>query len=307
MLLKTRFNLFIAIIVAVGFCVFTGNVYESFGQQKLTKKEILEMPVYDLSKLLQLNRMEYSTEKGKVSKYSLTFASSSQIDIMGQIVFTSESLSSEMVHKIAGISGDVISHELSFSKLSLITDSEMTGRISMNTSATIGKVLKVTTGKHGENQKILNLKEFPAIEGSVVPFALSLLEILPDLAEKTVRLKDTWHASHKRKIDSSEGTFNVSEEVDYTFAVIEEKMGFDCMKIETKSTSKITGSGYAQDQEVQISGSETSTGAFYFAYKEGIIIESEEKLTLKMEISVADMVDVMPLWQSGSMTIKYIK
>jgi len=302
MSLKTRFNLFFVIIAAFGLCVFTGYVYDSYAQYK-----IIEMPASDLSKLLQLNQMEYSTEKGKVSKYSIILASSSQIDIMGQIMTTSESLSSEIVHKIAGISGDVISHELSYSKLSLITDNEMTGRISMNTSATIGKVLKVTTGKHGENQKILNLKEFPAIEGSVVPVALNLLEILPDLAKKTVGLKDTWHASHKREIDSFEGTFNISEEIDYTFTVIEEKMGFDCMKIETKSTSKITGSGYVQGQVVPFSGSETSTGAFYFAYKEGIVIESEEKSTLKMEISVPDMIDVMPLWQSGSMTIKYIK
>lgn len=252
-------------------------------------------------------KMGYSRETGKKRNYTLSSKGMSEMDVGGQFIMSTESTSGEIVYSLGKAKSGVLTHELSFAKLSASAENDMTGIISVDASQTIGKVLKMETGLHGENMKILNIKDIPAVPDSPFPLILSAIDILPELSSKPVKINDKWKVSNNRTIDANEGLIKITENIDFEFLGLEEKMGFECMKIVANNSGKMTGSSLMQGQDVQYEGVYQNKATYYFAYDEGLMIEVIIEGAMNMSLSMAALPEPMAIQQTGTVTISYVK
>lgn len=252
--------------------------------------------------------MKYSQVAGMTNKYSITGKGITELDltnIMGQVAYSTESSSGEIVHKIAGYSDGVLKHELSLSRLSMSQESDMQGSSVTDVSQTLNKILNVTTDIFGRDLKILNIKDIPAVPNSPFPVILTTLDILPDLAIEPVKVNDTWKTEHDRTIDANEGLLNTKEQREYKFVGLEEKLGFECMKISGIINSKISGSSVIQGQPVEFSGDIQQSVTYFFAHKEGFFVEVIIENTVTMSLNMADL--LIPMKQTGTTTLSHVK
>ena len=62
--------------------------------------------------------------------------------------------------------------------------------------------------------------------------------------------------------------------------------GMECVRIKTRTNNILQGSKSIMGQEIKINGSGEGTTIWYFAYKEGILVEMtvEEDINLKLNI-----------------------
>lgn len=252
--------------------------------------------------------MKYSQIAGMTNKYTITSKGNTEMDltnIMGQVSYSTESINGEMIYKIAGFSDGVLKHELSFTKFSISLDSDMQGSLILDATQTLNKTLNVTTDIHGRGLKILNIKDIPAIPDNPVPVILTVLDILPDLATEPVKVNDTWKVEHDRTIDANEGLIKITQQIEYKFISLEEKLGFECMKIVGNITGRITGASVMQGQPVDYSGDFKKTATYYFAHNDGFLVEVVNENTMTMNLNMADF--SIPMKQTGSITISFVK
>jgi len=250
--------------------------------------------------------LEYGKDTGKVTTYTITGSGSSTMEVQGQVMGQSESLTGTVTHVVTGESSDIVNHEVSFTKLAVNADSDMGGPTNLDTSPIIGASLKITTGKHGANLKFVNFKDIPSMEGLLPPH-LNLIEILPVLAPSPVNVSDTWKGLREYNIETPNGGITASSEVEYLFAGMEERLGFDCIKITATDNFSMSGSGIARGMSIEFSGYGVNTNTYYFAHKEGILIEFDSQSGVSMSIFVSDMGMTIPMESTGSIKLVYAK
>lgn len=250
--------------------------------------------------------LEYGKETGKVTTYTITGSGSSTMEVQGQVMGQSESLSGTVTHVVTSGSSNILNHELTFSNLSINADGDMAGSLSLDTSPIIGAKLKITTGKQGDKLKFVNFKDIPRMEGLLPPH-LNLIEILPILANYSVNVSDTWKGSREYNIETPDGGIATSSEIDYLFAGMEERLGFDCVKITATDNFSMSGSGIALGMNIEFSGYGVNTNTYYFAHKEGILIEVDSQSLVSMSIILTDMGMTIPMESKGSLKLVYNK
>lgn len=250
--------------------------------------------------------LEYGKEIGKVTTYTITGNGTSTLEFQGQIIDQSESLSGTATHVVTGASSNILDHELTYSKLSINAGSDLTGILTLDLSSIIGVPLKITSGKLGENIKFLNFKDIPSIEVPV-PVHLNLIELLPVLPTDPVNTADTWKGIREHKIETINGELAISSEIDYLFAGIEERLGFECIKITATDNTTVSGTGKSQGMNIEFSGFGINTNTYYFAHKEGILIEFDSQTSISMSVSLLDMGETIPLEGTGTLNLVYVK
>ena len=110
--------------------------------------------------------------------------------------------------------------------------------------------------------------------------------IFQDLPEESIKIGYTW-----TKVD----TVDMSVEGQSAYLILnsnntveakETRNGFDCYKITSTNTGERSSSGETPQGLMSTSGSLAGTGVFYFAPKEGIIIEETSNQKFDGEISI---------------------
>jgi hypothetical protein len=250
--------------------------------------------------------LEYGKDTGKVTTYTITGGSSSTFEMQGQVMGQSVSHSGTVTHVVNGESSNILDHEMVFTTLSINTDSDMSGSASLNVSSLIGMPLKVTSGKKGDNLKFINFKDIPSIE-LPVPMHLTLIELLPVLASVPVNVLDTWKGLREFTIETADGRVSASSETDYVFAGIEERLGFECVKITATDNISVSGTGKTQGMNIDFSGYGVNTNTYYCAQKEGVLIELDSQTGMSMSVTLLDMGMTIPLEGTGSLKLVYEK
>lgn len=250
--------------------------------------------------------LEYGKEKGKVSSYTITGKGSSTMEVQGQVMGQTESLSGTATHVVTGESSNILDHELTFTNLSINSTGDMTGSMNIGVSSIIGVALKVTSGKQGENINFINFKDIPKVEGLLPPH-LSLIELLPIFSPSPVDVSDTWKGIREQNIETPDFKINVHSEIDYLFVGLEERLGFDCVKITATDNYTVSGSSFVQGMSTEFYGNGTNTNTYYFAYKEGNLVEVDIKTGISLDITISAMGMTIPMVSTGSLKFVYNK
>ena len=250
--------------------------------------------------------LEYGIEKGKVSSYTITGNGSSTMEVQGQVMSQTESLTGTATHVVTGESSNILDHELTFTNLSLNYTNDMTGSMEIGVSSIIGVALKVATGRQGADIKFINFEDIPTVEGMIPPH-LNLIELLPILAPSRVNVSDTWKGIREQNIETSNFKIKMHSEIDYLFAGLEQRLGFDCVKITATDNYTMSGSGIANGMDTEFYGYGTNTNTYYFAYKEGILIEVDSQTGINLDITMPAMGMTIPMVGTGSLKFVYNK
>ena len=218
--------------------------------------------------------MEYNQEAGTANKYKFTSNSSQDIDQAGQVFTMTVNAEGEVLHKIGKITGDKITHELSYTSFSVQAQSDVSGTTSINADNVLNIPLLVVTGKSGEDVDLPNYKELPVLSGEPMPAALGLMGMLPELSKDPVTIMDKWTSSLQSiELDLPPANAVLNINTEYTFEGIEKKMGYDCMKITGLAESKVELSFVAEGIDVDMIKTGNSEITAFFAFKEGFFVE----------------------------------
>ncbi|MCH7783090.1 hypothetical protein IID62_08480 [candidate division KSB1 bacterium] len=250
--------------------------------------------------------LEYGIEKGKVSSYTITGYGSSTMEVQGQVMSQTESLTGTATHVVTGESSNILDHELTFTDLSLNSTSDMTGSMNISVSSIVGVALKIATGRQGEDIEFINFDDIPRVEGLIPPH-LNLIELLPILAPSPVNVSDTWKGIREQNIESHDFKMILKSEIDYLFAGIEQRLGFECVKITATDNYTLSGSGIANGMNTEFYGYGTNNNTYYFAYKEGILIELDSRTGINLDITMTAMGMTIPIVGTGTLKFVYNK
>ncbi len=230
--------------------------------------------------------VKYNEDAGKTIAYKMTSSSESEMDMMGQVMGGTTNIEANLLLKTASVQGGKITHELSFTALDYESISDM-GAETPDTEGQLNLPLQLVTGNRGEGLELPNMKDMPMVsENSPMPMAMELLDYLFELPEKAVNVNDKWKSTEIVSFEIADGEMNSETNTDFTFTEIENKSGFDCMKITGTGVSKVTGSMFMQGMDMEFEGEDNFEVTIFFAYKEGIIVDKIIKSNMDMTIDV---------------------
>lgn len=96
-----------------------------------------------------------------------------------------------------------------------------------------------------------------------------------ELPEQTMEVGESWKHTRPDTLNREGFRIVTTPEIEYTIVGTEKMGGYDCLKIETKGTTLLSGSGSQRGMDLEIDGSVKSRGVVFFAPKEGLLIMME--------------------------------
>lgn len=263
----------------------------------------------------KLYELKYQLAKG--TKFTMVSSSevNSVMDQMGTEVLSDSYGEAEDIFVVLSANKKKgLSLEYEFGERSQNIDSAM-GSDSTDFSELVGQ--KVTfvllpNGKVEEYEGFDSLPEITSPGGDELneeTYILGVKTTFPLLPDKPVKFGDTW--TDNQVMDIPQGGNFLKLENDITYTLIEETQmeGFDCLKIEMKGVSRISGDFEQEGMALYIERETISTGTLYFAYKEGMLISGVSESIGEGIIDVPSAGIVIPqtVTSKGSVTVKFEK
>lgn len=263
----------------------------------------------------KLYELKYQMAKG--TKFTMKSA--------GEANSITDQMGTEMIADIYGDAEDIyvvlsadngggLTMELEFGKRSQNVDSTA-GSDSTDFSELLGKKVKFILLPNGKVEGFEGFESLPEImtstgdEMTTETYILGMKTTFPLLPDKPVKFGDSWTDS--QIMDIPQGSSVLRSENNYTYTLIEEteKDGFDCLKIEMKEVSRLSGDFEQGGMPLSIEREGTSSGTYYFAYKEGMFISSDSESLAEGLIIVPSAGLELPqtISSKGTVTVQFEK
>jgi len=214
--------------------------------------------------------LSFTNEKGRNLKYDYSFSIDRIYERSGKKIKNTRKTNAVIDYLIQGSDkeGNIIV-TLSFDLLSIYSknlDREYTG----DTRKSIGVPVIYTLNYRGKVIEVKGIDELPVIPEIGLKGEYDLISLFFQLPERQVKINDTWTGSWTY---SQRNVFNTT----YKLMGVEEKYGYECLKIETSTEEIISGTQQSGNIDMIMSGEAHLEGVIYFAWKEGIIVEKSYK------------------------------
>ena len=150
------------------------------------------------------------------------------------------------------------------------------GQINPDMSSILGENFHLDMTSLGYEE---NLDEAKAIKYSIEGEEQSVVTIFsalfPQLPDYPVKVGDTWKSVDTVYEENSRGDLMLVFHNFNTLVSLENIKGLDCVKVDTKVTGSMSGGGKQEDVTYDYDGEIEGTGTWYFAYKEGLLVEEK--------------------------------
>ncbi len=232
--------------------------------------------------------LQYRMPDDQILKYQASGEVNQNLEVMGQSVDVEINSASVFSVKSKGPKKD--NHQLGITIDSMSTDIiSMEGELSADMSAVIGKSFDMTLSPLG---KELELSGAESIKYDLGPegkrSVKSLFQaIFPDLADRPVKIGDTWTSTDTITEKSENNESIVHLESVNTLKGFETVDGMECVKITAEITGKTEGKTVQQGMDLISEGEMKGTATWYFAYKEGIFVKMITKGSAESTITVS--------------------
>jgi hypothetical protein len=212
-------------------------------------------------------------EKGAL-KYEMTSTFLQSIDMGGQTVDTKSTSMTVMSITSRGTKGDDLLLTVTIDDASVGVDAPGTA-LEPDMSDVIGKSFDMTLSPIGEEK---DLPDSDAIEYDLGPggkrSAISYVQMMfPDLPGRPVKIGESWTTVDGFSEEGGGGDMAISFESVNTLAGLEIVNGMDCAKIDVEYSGTIKGSGAEGPAEWESEGTLEGVSTWYFAFKEGILVQ----------------------------------
>jgi hypothetical protein len=162
------------------------------------------------------------------------------------------------------------------------------GEFSADTDDVAGATFDMTLSALG---KEVDLEGAEAIEYGIGPLGDRSIKAdfegaFPDLAGRPVKIGDSWAASDTVNIDQGNSQIVIVSDGINTLDGYETLDGLECARVLVDVTGTITGEGEQMGAPLVFDGTLTGTETWYFAYKEGVLVEWSADLTSDIMVTV---------------------
>ena len=222
-------------------------------------------------------KLRYAMAKGSSVSYTLTGDTKSHAQMMGQDFTTTSWNFFGITMKVedVGPTGSLTfigTIDTNFAKI----DSPMMKDTARVVTSINGKRVRVTVSPIGKTLTTATIDSIPpspgAQMGGVVNPADIMRRLFIELPENEVGVGESWKQTTPDTTDA--GGFKMISKPDVTYKVLssEKKGGYDCYKITFEGTASQYGTGSRQGMELVVDGTVKTSGTFYFAPKNGILV-----------------------------------
>ena len=254
------------------------------------KKEIWGDPKSGLN-------LTYRMEENQTLKYQVSSEEIQKLDMMGQTMETTSKSGIQFSMQSKGLKENNLLLGITVDTMNINVSGGMAGNITPDLGAVIGKSFQMTLsplGKEGgfSGNEELQYQLGPSGKRNIDS---SFKSIFPDLADKPVKIGDNW----TNTADVSEKAGNIDVHV-ITESVsilqgLETVNGWECVKIETKTTGTIDGSGEQMGNKFTFKGNVKGSSTWYFAYKKGIFVSMKSNTDTEGTVEVTAMGMTIPM------------
>jgi hypothetical protein len=247
--------------------------------------------------------LEYRMQEGKMLKYKNTQDSDQTMEMMGMSIETSSHKALEFSMVPKGGKDDAYEIEITIDAM----DASMTspqGELSADVDAAIGQSFTMTLSRLGKEIDVAGAEAITYSAGPQGERNLSgdFQAVFPDLPEARVGIGDTWTTQDTISADEGGISIRITSESVNTVVGFEPVVGLQCAKVTAEVTGEIKGEGEQQGAQVSFEGTLSGTETWYFAYEEGVLVETSSDIFTNSTIQVTGPQEMtIPMKQKMSM------
>jgi hypothetical protein len=223
--------------------------------------------------------LNYSLNKG--SEITINGSSKMTID-QGPYGSTDIISGSEFMLIITDNKKNNLSVELEYGKSSMDVENA-NGNASTDFFKLVGKKANFIVSSKGKLSDFSGFDKLPEIMTATQEslnedkYKLSIEELFNKLPDKPIKIGDTWAEDRTIEIPSDARKLIAINNTSYKLIEEIKKDGYDCLVIESISTTDLTGEISQQNNDLSVERKTTAKGTIYFAYKIGMIMERSSK------------------------------
>lgn len=253
--------------------------------------------------------LQYRMAEDQVLKYQTSAEQTQDIEVMGQAMSTETTSSSAFTVKSKGLKENNHLLQVTIDSMSIDVSSPQ-GDLSPDLSSVIGKSFEMILSPLG---KELDVSGAASIEYELGPAGTRSVEsnfqaVFPDLAEKPVKVGETWLSTDTITEKSGLGDVVISFESVNTLEGFETVNGMECIKVTAKVTGTLDGQGEQMGVEMSFKGDIEGTETWYFAYREGIFVKDITRVHTEATITASGVQAMtIPLKQEAIMETRLVK
>jgi len=252
--------------------------------------------------------LQYRMPEGQVLKYDSWSETHQTSDVMGQTIETDIASTNAFSVKSNGQKENNHQLTITIDGMSIKIQSTQ-AELEPDMGTVIGKSFDMTLSALGNELELVGAE---AIEYDLGPegtrnISAGFQDIFPNLAERPVKIGDTWpdETTITEKSDRGEAIIRLSGE--NTFEGFETIGGLECVKVSATYSGTIESKGEQQGFELNTQGDIKGTATWYFAYKEGIFIKQLNEGTVEGTVDVPSQGLQIPFNREMTSEISLVK
>ena len=254
--------------------------------------------------------LAYQLPKDQVWKYDTKTIQDQAMEMMGNAMETTTDVAS--VYTMTGLGLNEkkqITSNVKMDSASIKVKSPR-GDMNFDLSAVVNKDFGLTFGRCGKKVTFSDPENIEVdLGGGGKRTAEDFFrKILPILATEPVKVDDSWKVTEKDTVNQGGLDIVVDTETMNTIEGVENVDGMECLKIASKITFSLEGSGQQMGADVLFEGDGDGTSTWYYAYKKGVFVKSENDLLMEGTATVSGGQNMtIPITQETKAEVKLVK
>lgn len=252
--------------------------------------------------------LKYRFAEGEALVYESTSEFLQSVEVMGQIQDVEGESSTTVSYESKGKTEDGLQLKVTLDAMDSYYASSM-GEISADASEAVGKSFEMVLSPSGKELDFTGIEELKIDMGAEGNRDMSsdFQDSFPDLPENPVKIGDSWTSTVPIIQKSSTGETTLNFVSTYTLEGYETADGYECAKIRVEIQGTYNGTAQQQGIEMISEGTITGSGIFYFAYKEGLMVEMTSDGTMDAVVIIPSEGFELPMSRKFKGQVKLIK
>jgi len=253
--------------------------------------------------------LQYRMAENQALKYQLTIEQTQDVEVMGQQMKTETKGEIAFIVKSKGQKENNQQLGITIDSMKIKINSPQ-GELTPDMTTVEGKSFDMIMSGLGKELDLSGAEsiQYDLGQAGKRDVASNFQAIFPDLADKHVKIGDTWTSEDTITEKVGSGEIKISLESLNTLAGFETVNGLECAKITAKIAGTLEGGGEQMGAELAFKGEIEGSETWYFAYKEGYFVSQKADVSTKGSISVRGPQEMsIPMAQNMRIETKLIK
>ncbi len=249
--------------------------------------------------------LEYKMPAGRALTYQGKSEEAQVMEVMGQTVDTNTSGTNTFTFKAKGPKDKSFLLGVTIDDIAVNVATSAQGDMSPDMSSVKGKSFDMVLSPLGSEDDVSGAEAISyAMAGETRNLGSSFKTFFPDLAEKPVKIGDTWPSSDSVEEKTGSMSIRIDLQNVNTLVGFETVDGMECAKISSDVTGAVTGTGNQGGMDMTFSGTSKGKAVWYFAVKEGIYVQGNSESTTQMSIDVSAAGMTIPMTMTSKSEVK---